>query len=82
MKYNDTTYHPIPGAEYSRYELAILHHEHLRLCWQEPDKLLHLMALTPDDLLSKDRAEFLFAHNIAGHNYKIRLDYIRHFEII
>ena len=82
MKHNDTIYHPIPSSEYSRYELAIIHDEKLRLCWQGDDNILHLIILFPHDLQTQNKAEYLLAHNLSGDQFSIRLDYICRYEVI
>ena len=82
MKHNDTTYQPISCAEYSRYEVAILHNEHLRLCWKDPNNLLHMLMLIPFDLQTKKGGEYLLGNDKSGQSYQIRLDYIQRCEVI
>jgi transcriptional antiterminator Rof (Rho-off) len=74
-KYKDP-YHPISCADYSRYEVSILHQEPLRLAWKDENDQLHLQALFPIDLQTRDKGEFLVARDNSGQSFSIRLDYI------
>lgn len=72
--HNDYT--PIDCEQYSRYELAIMHRQRMRVAWQDSAGCAHLEALHPVNLRSHDRAEFLLAKNRFGKILELRLDRI------
>jgi Rho-binding antiterminator len=69
-------YRPIPCALYSRYELAILRRQRLRLRWRENDNVTRVDFLAPKDLLTAKGEEFLIAEDSAGRSLRLRLDHI------
>ena len=69
-------YIPIDCALYSRYELAILHHERLQIVWRDTSDTCHVENLFPIDLQTLDHAEYLLAENDAGDAHRLRLDQI------
>ncbi len=71
-----TDYIPVPCAEYSVYELAIMHGEKLCLIWSEAN-VTYAQVITPLDLKTRNREEFLVCRNIIGETLIIRLDRIR-----
>ena len=72
-----TDYHPIDCALYSRYEVAIMHRERLRVCWRDPDGFTHLEILQPKDLQTRSGAEYLIAMGADSRRLELRLDHIR-----
>lgn len=69
-------YRPVGCAIYSRYELAILRHETLRVHWQDPEGQSHLESLVPTDLQTREGEEFLHAMTLEGSRIRLRLDWI------
>jgi len=82
MKKTGTPYHPIPCADYSRYECAIVQHQQLRLAWQDQQNLLQLHKVRPVDLLTRASEEFIIVLDEENHRHQVRLDYIRHCTIL
>ncbi len=77
MSKNKTPYHPIPCADYSRYECAIVKHHELRLAWQDKPDLLQLHKVRPIDLITSSGEEFIIVLDEENHQHQVRLDYIR-----
>ena len=75
-------YTPIDCGLYSQYELAILHHRRLRVCWREAAGETRIAMLTPRDLQTRAGAEFLFAEDQHGRSLELRLDWIQHAEVL
>ncbi|MEJ2059923.1 MAG: transcriptional antiterminator, Rof [Gammaproteobacteria bacterium] len=73
-------YIPISCADYSRYELAILRGQALRVSWRGARGVAHVETLIPLDLRTRTHAEFLIARNQEGSRRVLRLDRIRHAE--
>lgn len=71
-----TDYIPISCADYDLYEIAILHHQRLRLTWKVGN-VIHDKTVTPLDLLTRNHEEFLICQDRSGDSLAIRLDYIR-----
>ena len=71
-----TDYRPIDCALYSRYEVAIMHRERLRVSWRDTDGLTHLEILQPQDLRTRSGAEYLIAMGQGGQPLELRLDRI------
>lgn len=69
-------YTPIPCDLYARYELAILHHQRLRIAWRGPEGDLHLETLLPVDLQTRRHAEYLLARTGGDGILELRLDRI------
>lgn len=82
MSKNKTPYHPIPCADYSRYECAIVKHQKLRLAWQDEQHLLQLHTVKPVDLLTRASEEFIIVLDEENQRHRVRLDYIRHCSIL
>ncbi len=72
-----TDYTPIDCAQYSEYELAIMHHRRLRICWQEPGGQPRIEVLMPVDLVTRDHEEFLVVNSDDERRLELRLDHIR-----
>ena len=75
---DNSDYTPIDCEQYSRYELAIMHRQRMRVAWRDWDGHIHLEALSPINLCSHNRAEFLLAKNRFGRIVELRLDRIMH----
>jgi Rho-binding antiterminator len=69
-------YTPIDCELYSRYELAIMHRQKLRLAWRDPEGTYHLETLLPVDLRTRDHAEYLLSRTKTGRVIEMRLDRI------
>lgn len=69
-------YHPISCALHSRYELAVLRRERLRLRWLGEDGAERQAELLPTDVQTRAGAEYLQARDAAGAEVCIRLDWI------
>jgi len=75
-------YRPIDCGLYSRYEVAILHHQRLRLRWVDADGTPHLATLRPEDLQTLAGEEFLVGTTLDGHPLRLRLDRIHGYETL
>lgn len=73
-EHNDYT--PIDCEQYSRYELAIMHRQRLRVVWLDRNGNSHLETLLPINLNTRDHAEYLLARNLHGKELELRLDRI------
>ncbi len=71
-----TDYTPIDCGLHSEYELAIIQQRRLRVCWQVADGPTHIDILTPLDLITRKRAEFMLARTRDGRQLELRLDHI------
>ncbi len=71
-----TDYRPIPCADYSAYELAILHGETLRLIWREAN-VIYDQEVVPLDLQTRRHEEFLIFRPMDNQVRRVRLDRIR-----
>ncbi len=70
-------YTPVSCDIYSRYELAILRRQWLRLAWSGPGGTPRLERLQPRDLVTRRGAEYLVARSRSGVTRVMRLDRIR-----
>lgn len=77
----DTDYQPIPCARYDQYEIAILHRRPMRLVWDE-DNVIYDRIVTPLNLRTADRQEFLILRLDGGETREVRLDRIRRSETL
>lgn len=82
MRKNETPYHPIPCADYSRYESAIVQHQQLRLAWEDKQNLLQLHIVKPIDLFTRTSEEFIIVLDEESHQHQVRLDYICYCTVI
>ncbi len=69
-------YEPIDCELYSRYELAIMHRQTLRLAWRDEAGVTHLKTVRPRDLRTHEHCEYLLADTLAGAPLSLRLDRI------
>jgi len=77
-----TDYTPVDCGLHSKYELAIMHRQALRLTWRDSNGELHTQTVLPADLRSRHHEEFLAVTGEDGAEQEIRLDRITHFEAI
>lgn len=76
-KDSDDTYQAIPCADYSQYELWIMHRQVLQLAWRDAGGQDYIGLIQPLDLLTRDRQEFLIAMPLNRDDVlQIRLDRI------
>lgn len=71
-----TDYTPIDCEQYSRYELAIMHRQRLRIAWRDHDGDSHLENLLPINLNTRNHAEYLLVRGWSGKERELRLDRI------
>ncbi|MEN8204664.1 MAG: transcriptional antiterminator, Rof [Pseudomonadota bacterium] len=76
-----TDYTPIDCGLHSQYELAILQHRKLRLSWCDADGTGHIETVTPTDLLTRNREEFMVVTGEHGVEHEIRLDRIKGYPV-
>jgi Rho-binding antiterminator len=69
-------YIPVDCGVHSEYELAIMHHQQLRLSWKGVDGQTHLETVTPIDLRVRQHEEFLVVRNQMQQTSELRLDRI------
>lgn len=69
-------YHSISCASYDEYEIAILHHQCLRLVWHEGN-VIYDQVVTPLNLRTAAGAEFLILRDAQQNQREVRLDRIR-----
>jgi len=67
-----TDYQPIDCDLYSEYECAIVQNRRLQLVWRDDTGTVHLEVVTPVDLRTRNREEYL----LVGDAREIRLDRI------
>ena len=74
---DERDYSPIPCDRYSEFEVAILHHDRMRVRWLDAEGHDHLEALHPTDLETHDGKEYMYATTDDGERRCIRLDRVR-----
>ncbi len=79
---NDQNYTPISCELHSQYELAIMHKNSLLLQWQDENSLSHEAKVTPLDVITRNRAEYLKVLDSEGKENLIRLDRISKMRIL
>ena len=79
---NDQNYIPISCDLHSQYELAIMHNKSLLLNWQDENSLSHEAKVTPLDVITRNRAEYLKVLDSEGKENLIRLDRISKMRIL
>lgn len=70
-------YIPIDCTLYSRYELAIMHRQRLRLAWRGSNGVWHLETVLPLNLQTRNHAEYLQLRSATGVELEVRLDQIK-----
>jgi Rho-binding antiterminator len=73
-------YIPIPCDIYSRYELAIIRRQALRVAWRGPRGIDRVEHLKPMDLRTRSGGEYMIACDRLGQRRVMRLDRIRSVE--
>jgi Rho-binding antiterminator len=74
-------YVPIPCARYDFYEITIMHRNRLKLGWQDGN-VSYEQEVTPLNLETRDGGEFLILRDADGIRREVRLDRIRHAEVL
>lgn len=74
-------YQPISCASYDQYEIAIMHHRRMRLVWHE-NNVIYDRVVTPLNLRTANRQEFLILKLDDGETREVRLDHIRRTETL
>ena len=69
-------YQPISCELHSQYELAIMHKNKLCLSWLKEGETVTEKNITPVDVVTKNKAEFLVVNTSSENNVFIRLDHI------
>jgi Rho-binding antiterminator len=69
-------YVPIPCDIYSRYELAILRRQTLRIAWRGTHGIDRIEPLKPLNLRTRAGGEYMIARNPVGQRRVMRLDRI------
>ena len=77
-----TDYTPVDCGLHSKYELAIMHRQTLRLTWRDNGGELHTQTVQPTDLCTRNHEEFLAVTGEYGAEQEIRLDKITYFEAV
>ncbi|MDD3449458.1 MAG: transcriptional antiterminator, Rof [Gammaproteobacteria bacterium] len=73
-------YTPIGCDRYSELELHIMHRDRLRTAWRDAEGNLHQEVLSPQDLQTREGAEYLLAETLTGAAIELRLDRILRIE--
>lgn len=79
---SNALYQPVSCDLHSQYELAIMHKNKLYLGWLEEDQLVTETNITPINVLTKNKAEYLIAKTAEHKNLCIRLDHITEMRIL
>lgn len=75
-------YEPISCALYSEYELAIIRGQSLRVSWRDGRGVTRVETLVPCNLRTRAHQEFMIACKLTGERHVLRLDRIRHVDVI
>ena len=59
-------YQPVSCGIHSEYELAIMHNQRLCIKWQDSIKERHTLFAMPNDIFTRDHAEYLLVTDEAG----------------
>ena len=82
MKSKVETYQPISCELLSQYELAIMHQNKLQLSWLSEGQLVTETDISPIDVQTKNKAEYLIAVTADNKNLCLRLDHITEMRIL
>lgn len=82
MGRNNDSYKPVSCELHSQYELAIMHKNKLHLTYQSESHSSVSSIVTPTDVQTKNKAEYLIAVTSSGENLCIRLDHIIEMRIL
>lgn len=75
-------YKPVSCELHSQYELAIMHKNTLCLTWFEDGEPVTKTGITPVDVQTKNKAEFLIAKTAEQEELVIRLDQITQMRVV
>lgn len=75
-------YEPVSCDIYSRYELAILYGQGLRVAWWAARGIARVEHLQPMNLRTRTGGEYMIARNLIGQRRIMRLDRIRRVEFL
>ena len=73
-------YLPIDCGLHSEYELAIMHRASRKVSWLNQESVKQTEILLPQDIVTRDKQEFLIVKKNNGPEFEIRLDKIISFE--
>ena len=79
---SEAIYQPISCELHSQYELAIMHKNKLALTWLDDGKSISDTNITPVDVKTKNKAEYLIAKTSGQNELIIRLDQITEMHIL
>lgn len=82
MNNKSDTYQPISCELHSQYELAIMHKNKLQLTWLSEVQLVTETNISPLDIKTENKAEYLIAVTSDNKNICIRLDHITEMRIL
>lgn len=82
MNNKSDTYQPISCELHSQYELAIMHKNKLQLSWHSHGQIITETNISPLDVNTKNKAEYLIAVTTDNKNLCIRLDHITEMRIL
>ncbi len=81
MKLNKNIYKPVSCEQHSQYELAIMHKKKLQLVYKDENSSTISDIVTPIDVQTVNKAEYLVALSSENKKFHVRLDYIEKFNI-
>ena len=82
MDNNEEPYKPVSCDLHSQYEVAIMHKNKLHLSWLSNGKTITESNISPLDVKTKNKAEYLIAVTATNKNLCIRLDHIIEMRIL
>lgn len=82
MENNEDSYKPVSCDLHSQYELAIMHKNKLQLSWLANGGTVAESNISPLDIQTKNKAEYLIAVTATNKNLCIRLDHITEMRIL
>ena len=77
-----TPYQPVSCDLHSQYELAIMHKNRLCLTWLENGEAATKTGVTPVDVQTKNKAEYLIVKTAEQDELVIRLDQITQMRVL
>ncbi len=81
MKPSKNTYQPVSCEQHSQYELAIMHKNKLQITYKDENCSTINDIVTPIDVQTVNKAEYLVALSSENKKFHVRLDYIEKFNI-
>ena len=82
MNNQNGTYQPISCELHSQYELAIMHKDKLQISWLSEGQIITETNISPLDVKTEIKAEYLIAVTSDNKNLCIRLDHITEMSIL